>query len=426
MIRRRTSAQALAGRPRRAGFAMSAGGPSRYAGSMGPCGFRRRGLPERVGAAPPVRGPRRESVAMPAPSDVPIAVEEVVPGVYRIAIPIPAPLRDVNAYALRGPGGWTLVDAGFHTPEAEAAWHQAFRQLGIAPRDVEAIVVTHFHPDHLGAAGWLQTLTGAPVYMHEREIDVARRVWQPAALDGYAAFADRHGVPDELGPTLTARRRKVLDWVAPPPRPTPIRPGEALPLGGRRWEVVWAPGHTDGLVVLWQPEEGWLLADDMVLPGISPNISAGPQAAPDPLGRYLESLRRVARLPARLVLPGHRAPFTDLAARCAELEEHHRRRLEAIEAIVDRGGEVTAWQVATELFGRVMDTPANVEFALGETVAHLDYMVRRGRLQATWRERTRTPGTDAIPPAVAAADPGQAPGLSRSAPQRAVIVYRRA
>ena len=308
---------------------------------------------------------------MPSPAEEAPVAEEVWTGVYRIPIPIPAPLRDVNAYALRGRRGWTLVDTGFHTPEAEVTWQRAFRHLGIGPGDVEAIVVTHFHPDHFGAAGWLQGVTGAPVVMHDRELDVAQRVWQPAAMEAYSAFAARHGVPDELATALARRRRHVLAWVAPKPRVTTVRAGEELDLGGRRWQVLWAPGHTDGLIVLWQPEEGLLLADDMVLPGISPNISAGPQAAPDPLGRYLDSLARVGRLPVRLVLPGHRQPFADLAGRCGELAEHHRRRLEEVEAIVAQGGEVTAWEVARRLVGRVMDAPANVEFALGEPVAHL-------------------------------------------------------
>lgn len=319
---------------------------------------------------------------MPSEAGTGTAAEEVWAGVYRVPIPIPAPLREVNAYALRGPRGWTLVDTGFHTPEAETTWQRAFRHLGIGPGDVESIIVTHFHPDHFGAAGWLQDLTGAPVYMHDLELEVAQRVWHPAAMDAYGAFTARHGVPDELAGTLARRRGQVLAWVDPRPRVTPVRAGDELELGGRRWQVLWVPGHTDGLVVLWHPEEGLLLADDMVLPGISPNISAGPQAAPDPLGRYLESLQRVGRLPVRMVLPGHRAPFADVAGRCAELAEHHRRRLEEVEAIVARSGGATAWEVARQLFGRVMDTPANVEFALGETVAHLEYLVERGRLRA--------------------------------------------
>ena len=383
---------------------------------------------------------------MASPSDEAPVVQEVWTGVYRIPIPIPAPLRDVNAYALRGPRGWTLVDTGFHTAEAEATWRRAFLQLGIGPGNVQAVVVTHFHPDHFGAAGWLQDLTGAPVLMHDRELELARRVWQPAAMEAYSAFATRHGVPDELATALARRRQRVLGWVDPKPRVTPVQAGQELELGGRRWQVVWVPGHTDGLIVLWQPEEGLLLADDMVLPGISPNISAGPQTAADPLGRYLDSLERIGRLPARLVLPGHRQPFTGLAARCGELVEHHRRRLEEVEAIVAADGPATAWHVARRLFGRVMDTPANVEFALGETVAHLEYLVARDRLRAEPGEgaggRTGSSGTrpgerrsdaDGTPAGAEGGagaqggakdrEPGPRPG-ERAPGNRAPLVYR--
>ncbi|HEX6989965.1 MAG TPA: MBL fold metallo-hydrolase, partial [Bacillota bacterium] len=102
---------------------------------------------------------------------------EAAPGLYCIPIPIPSPLAQVNCYLARGSHGWTVVDTGFHTPEAEGAWTRALRRLGITWKDIERIVVTHYHPDHFGAAGWLQQKTGAPVLMHAAEAATARWVW---------------------------------------------------------------------------------------------------------------------------------------------------------------------------------------------------------------------------------------------------------
>lgn len=310
-------------------------------------------------------------------------IAEVGRDLYRVPIPIPAPLREVNCYAVRGGNGWTLVDTGFHTPEAEEAWRRAFRELGFEPRDLEGIIVTHFHPDHYGAAGWLQDLSGAPVFMHDRELAVADRVWREATIGEMEAFARRQGVPGELIPRLAERRRQVLSWVQPRPEVTPLPEGASVNAGDRTFEVVWTPGHTDGLMVLWNAGERLLLANDMVLPDISPNISAGPLAAPDPLGRYLDSLARVRELPAALTLPGHRRPITDLRGRCDELRKHHEHRLAEVVEIVRRRGEVTGWEVATDLFGPVMESLSNVEFALGEAVAHLEYLVHRGTLGLT-------------------------------------------
>lgn len=313
-------------------------------------------------------------------------ITEVVSGIYRVPIPIPAPLRDVNCYAARGRHGWTLVDTGFHWEAAEEAWLRAFGQLGIRPGDIAAIIVTHFHPDHYGAAGWLQQLSGAPVYMHDREVAVARRVWRETTIGELEAFARYHGVPGALVPELMRRRREVLSWVQPLPEVTPVAEGEVLAVGDRLFRVLWTPGHTDGLMVLWNEPEGILLANDLVLGDISPNISAGPLAAADPLSRYLRSLEKVRKLPALRVLPGHRRPLTDLRQRCDELRAHHERRLADVVEIVRRRGRVTGWEVAVDLFAPAMNSSANVEFALGEAVAHLEFLLHRGTLTAVEEE----------------------------------------
>lgn len=99
-----------------------------------------------------------------------VAPTEVTPDIYLVQIPIPIPLKYVNCYLFRGPSGWTLVDTGFHDELAEAAWPRALADLGIRTQDINRILVTHYHPDHFGAAGWLQQLTGAPAYMHEVEL----------------------------------------------------------------------------------------------------------------------------------------------------------------------------------------------------------------------------------------------------------------
>lgn len=306
-------------------------------------------------------------------------ISQELPDLYTVRIPIPAPLRYVNCYLARGADGWTIVDTGFHTEETEAAWREAFRRLGIGPRDVARIVVTHYHPDHYGAAGWLQEWTGAPVLVHEPERATIERVWQPGFPDRLLTLLRRGGVPEPLMPVLERGQRWTQEHVQPRPRLTTVREGDEIPIGDRRFRVIWAPGHTDGLMVLWHEPDGLLLANDMVLADISPNIMVGPHSEPDPLGRYLASLEQVARLPARLVLTGHRRPITDLAGRCAELRALHERRLAAVLAYLD-GEPLTAWQVAQRLFGAAIDSPANVMFAVGEAAAHLEYLIRRERV----------------------------------------------
>lgn len=313
--------------------------------------------------------------------------EELAPGVYRVAIPIPVPLRYVNAYLLRGRDGWTVVDTGFHTPEAEACWQRAFRALGIGPSDLEQIVVTHYHPDHFGCAGWLQRLSGAPVLMLARERPQVETFWSPdgQAGEALADFFARHGMPEALTAALPALHRDALEMVQPLPTIRWVEPGDVITAGHRRFEVIWAPGHAEGLMVLWAPDEKLLLADDLVLATISPNVSLFPHSVHNPLRQFLASLDRIRDLPARLVLPGHREPIGDLRRRAGELAEHHAQRLERAAGIVRRlldrqKAPPTAWEVNLELFGPQPDL-FTTRFAMGESLAHLEYLVEAARLR---------------------------------------------
>lgn len=328
-------------------------------------------------------------------------IQEPIPGVYLVEMPIPVPLRVVNVYLLPGPRGWTVVDTGFHTPETEDRWRMVLDHLGIGFGDLAAIVVTHYHPDHIGCAGWLQEQSGAPVLMLRQEIPQAERFWRPGNSAGaaIAAFFQAHGMPVSTADPLTGHHLEQVARVAPFPRITPVDPGQELHLGRWRFQVLWTPGHAEGLMVLWEPDARFLLADDMILADITPNISLWPFSTESPLEQYLASLGRIAALPARLVLPGHREPIRDLAGRAAEIVVHHRERLDRVEAIVreleqaGRGAPVTGWQVNLELFGPQPDLFRS-RFAMAETLAHLDYLARHGRL--TQEEGSGSPPTFAF------------------------------
>lgn len=311
-----------------------------------------------------------------------IAIQQVLPAMYQIAIPVPGPLRVLNAYAVGGRHGWTLVDCGYNTVATRAVWTAAFAELGIGSGAVEQIVVTHLHPDHLGAAGWLQATTGAPVLMHDREIANAERMWRPARPQAAAigAFFARHGMPAATAAAVVEHHTAAA--VAPlPPAFVPLAADASVRLGDREFQLLWMPGHTDGLAVFWCPAEQLLLGNDLVLNEITPNIQCLPNFYPDPLESFLASLARVARLPARLTLPGHRTLITDLAGRCRELLAHHHDRLAQVRRLVGSRG-ATGWQVAQGLFGRRMTDTHNTRFAMAETLSHLVYLERQGELVA--------------------------------------------
>jgi glyoxylase-like metal-dependent hydrolase (beta-lactamase superfamily II) len=301
----------------------------------------------------------------------------IAEGVWQLKLPVPFPLRFVSVYLVEGEDGWTVVDAGYDYPPAREAWEAGAAAAGCdLERYVERIVVTHFHPDHLGAARWLAEKTGAPVCMMEREIPFARKIWSSSDAGPFLEYLIRYGMPEKAAGSATAVMRYALPL---PEEIFPLRPGKKLTMGERAVRIIHVPGHADNQIVLHDGARGILFAADHLMLGITPNIGLWPESEPHPLARYLESLENMRRLGADLVLPGHGPVFHDLDGRIGELLLHHEERLEVMRReISDR--PKSPYEVSRLVFRGTL-TDHQRCFALAETLAHLDHLVLEGRAQ---------------------------------------------
>ena len=300
---------------------------------------------------------------------------EVVEGVWQIKLPVPFPLGFVAVYLVEGDEGWTLVDAGYDYPPAREAWRAGALAAGCdLSDDVSRIVVTHFHPDHVGAARWLQEVSAAPVFMMEGEIPFARRLWGSPDEGPFVALLVRHGMPRGMAETAAGAMRGGLRL---PEEILPLRAGEKVPMGGGWARVIHAPGHADHQLVLHDEGRRLLYAADHVMLGITPNVGTWPETEPYPLARYLESLGATRGLEVDLVLPGHGPVFRDLDGRIGELMDHHGERLGAMRARIGAAPE-SAYEVSRGPFRGAL-TVHQRAFALAETLAHLDHLVLEGR-----------------------------------------------
>jgi glyoxylase-like metal-dependent hydrolase (beta-lactamase superfamily II) len=296
-------------------------------------------------------------------------VDELVAGILRVTLPLPTRPGHVHAYLLPGEDGWTLVDTGIGLPDAGERWSDTLSGLD---GPVARVVVTHFHPDHVGAAADLHELTGAPVIQGALDYAQCELVWgNPAWPERIAEWFHRNGVPSEVTAELVEQGSVYRPFIRYQPDPLLVDPGEQVD----GWELVAAPGHADGQLVLLK--DGILVAADHLLATITPTVGLWPASRPDPLGDYLGALERTIELAPRVALPGHGEPIADPSARARELIEHHGERLAVAESSLSDAPR-SGYDLSVPLFGHDLK-PAARRFAVAETLSHLERLVHQGR-----------------------------------------------
>jgi glyoxylase-like metal-dependent hydrolase (beta-lactamase superfamily II) len=328
---------------------------------------------------------------------------QIMDGLYQLRVPIPNnPLGWVLPYLIEGRDGWTLVDSGWNVPEAFDALEQQLNDAGVGFAKLKTLLVTHVHPDHYGLAGQVKERSGANVVIHQRERDLIRsRYKNPSQLlSTMGDWLTMHGVPQDARDDLKTSAMPVRGFVDAVEPDEVVWGGEKLEIGRFEFEVWWTPGHSPGHICFLERGKKFILTGDHVLPTITPNISLHPQQQGNPLGDYIASLKRLEDLDVEMVLPAHEYSFPDLRARLLSIEQHHEERLqEMIDAAGD--GQTTAFEIARQIkwvTGRLDSfSPWMQRAALGETLAHLDYLVLEDRLHKFMQDGVqyyKKPGND--------------------------------
>ena len=319
-------------------------------------------------------------------------------GVRSVRVPIPDnPLGHTLVYVVDTDRGPVLIDTGWDDPAAWDTLLEGLTECGTAVGEIHGVVITHHHPDHHGLSGKVREASGAWIAMHEADTAIVRRTRsaEPERWFTYmAAKLTAAGAPEEHVAPLRAARRRNLPGLNPALPDREIVPGELLPLPGRRLRAIWTPGHTPGHVCLHLeeahpaglPGNGRLFSGDHVLPEITPHIGLyeDPDDATvtDPLGDYLDSLERVARLAPAEILPAHQHAFTDAGSRVDALLAHHESRLTGLLALLST--PLTAWQLAERMewnrpWEQIPYGSRNI--AVSEAESHLRRLVKLGRAE---------------------------------------------
>lgn len=314
--------------------------------------------------------------------------EPIAEGLWSVPVPMPGDLLDYTLSVVHlGPdGAVTVVDPGWETPEVHDRLETALASLGRRVADIRHIVVTHAHPDHVGAADALRRATGARLLMHEREQAGLERLRAGLTPDAPSTVAG-WGAPDEALDRLEQGIARVSEGVVlPDPADVLLRDGEPLPIPGFECEVVLTPGHTEGHICLVDRGRALVFSGDHVLPNLFPGVGLGIGADPsaeNPVAAYLASLDRMAPFDDLDVVPGHGYRFRGLASRRREMADHILARAGEVAAALASDPAASTWQMASQLtwsagWERLSQGPMAAS-ALRQTDLYADF-VRAGGL----------------------------------------------
>ncbi len=305
-------------------------------------------------------------------------------GIHRFAIPTPFAVGRVNCYLIEDEP-LTLVDTGPNSGKALDELGARLAERGHEIADLELIVVTHQHIDHLGLVEILAERSGAEVAALGA---AARRLAvfeEDAELDDQFAvdIMLRNGIPEDVTVALRSVSRSFRSWGSHVTVTRPLDDGEVLELGDRRLETLHRPGHSPSDTVFWDAERQILIGADHLLPSISSNpLLARPlddsSRRPQALVTYIESLRKTREMPIEIVLPGHGEPITDHVGLIdSRLAGYDRRKEKLYRLAAERPRN--AYELAQALWGNVAVTQAFL--TLSEVIGHADLLVNEGRVR---------------------------------------------
>jgi glyoxylase-like metal-dependent hydrolase (beta-lactamase superfamily II) len=310
-------------------------------------------------------------------------------GVHRLPIPTPFMVGRVNCYLIDDEP-LTLVDTGPNSGKGLDALERALGEHGRRIEDLERILITHQHMDHLGLVDILARRSGAEVCALDLLAPVIEDFAAEAERDDELAEALmlRHGIPRDVVTALRAVSRSYRGWGGSSPVGRRLRDGETLAFAGRSLEVLHRPGHSPSDTVFWDADRATLLGGDHLIKHISSNPlisralggkSGEPGGGrPRALVTYIASLRETREMPAEQILPGHGEPFGDHAGLIDERFAMHERRAGKIRGLLAER-PLSAHEVAQSLWGNVAVTQAYL--TLSEVLGHVDLLLERDEVQ---------------------------------------------
>jgi glyoxylase-like metal-dependent hydrolase (beta-lactamase superfamily II) len=303
--------------------------------------------------------------------------ERVVPGVWRLRLPLPWPgVPHCNAWAVAAGDGIVLFDTGMHEPGSLAHLERALDQVNLRLEHVRLLVCTHAHSDHYGQAAPIMERAGCELWMHPNHAHMTQSAADPEAwLARRLEVARQSGVSEEALRRYAEERKGQGFGVAKIVEPDqPLVDGVEIATDLGTWRTYETPGHAPSHVCLHQPDRRLLISGDHLLGRVSLYYDYG--WTPDPAGEFLHSLDVVDALDARLCLAGHARPFADVRGHIDANRALVHQRLAVVERALHDGPK-TAVELVPDVYGEPL-SPMTASWWLSETLSYLVHLERTG------------------------------------------------
>jgi glyoxylase-like metal-dependent hydrolase (beta-lactamase superfamily II) len=301
-------------------------------------------------------------------------------GIFRIEIPVPFGTKYVNAYLIDS-GVLGLIDPGPKTSKAINVLNRALGKLGVSLEDVERLIFTHRHVDHIGMGNRIKMISNAETYIHESEKNAASNFYEEfdKTVKSFLTPVAEAGVPESILGKMPEYYGIIKGVCEPVEIDKALKDGDTLDFGEISLDVIHCPGHSIGSICLYENERKLLFTGDHVLKEITPNPFASGLSEHATLKRYLDSLRKVERLPVETGLPGHGSLIYDFPSVVQNLYVHHEARKKLVAQIL-RGGPKTPFEVSKEMFGNL--PMSEILLGLAEAAGHLEELSSENRVES--------------------------------------------
>ncbi|MBL4907025.1 MAG: MBL fold metallo-hydrolase [Sneathiella sp.] len=312
-------------------------------------------------------------------------VLQVADGIYWVRMPIPIQGLDyINLYLLEEEDGWTIVDSGLNTSKIKDLWTEV-SDKHLKGKPVTRLICTHFHPDHMGLAGWISEKWGIPLTMTFGEWTFGRMLFLEAeetvpeyALDYYRKI----GFTEKMLDRVRKRGFNMFSkaFYSMPMGFVRLSDDEILNIGGAKWRIIVGKGHAPEHACLYCEEKNLLISGDQILPRITPHIGVYPaEPFANPLKQFLDSIEKFEHLPGDiLVLPAHNDVFTGIHNQLSFYKEHHAERLTRLKLAC--GSPKTAIELIPVLFDKKLGE-SDMGLGIAEGLAHCHYLIGTGELE---------------------------------------------